>query len=70
MVADVAWRRIGVGEVEQVEDRAGVAAIPPLVVIESDDNAVVWLEVVGDVIRGLPGAVPEDFVTGSLGEFE
>jgi hypothetical protein len=47
-----------------------VAAIPPLVVIESDDDAVVGLEVVGDVIGGLPGAVAEGFVTGGLGEFQ
>jgi hypothetical protein len=59
--------RLGVlCKIEQIEHDAHVTAVPPLMILEANHNAVVRLKVVGDVVGGLNGALSHLFVAGGL----
>ena len=47
-----------------------MATVPPLVVLETDHDAVVWLEVVGDVVGGLLGTLFQFFIAGGFGQLQ
>ena len=55
---------LAIHEIEQVEHDTRVAAIPPLMVLEPDHDAVVGLEVVGDGVGGLDGGLAHRLVAG------
>lgn len=57
-------------KIEQIKNHAGVATVPPLVVLETDHDAVVWLEVVGDVVGGLLGTLFQFFIAGGFGQLQ